>query len=217
MYYINFIDSGYHSESQLNRSGVACQHPLSNPPGFFKGDFMTQPYCPKRKIILNKDYALVPLTQGQFGIIDIEDIAFAKSHNWVAVKHATYYMTTTEKTHKKYYHRLIMNCPPGKQIDHINHDGLDNRKINLRITDASQNSRNTRKTFRLTTSKFKGVYWDKSRKLWAATIRINYKHKTIGRFKNEIEAAKAYDKKAKELFGEYSCLNFFYKEAGHDK
>ena len=69
-------------------------------------------------------------------------------------------------------HRLIMKDPLNKQIDHINHDGLDNRKCNLRICNSSQNNSNRRPS-KKGTSKYKGVSWNQKDKAWGVTICKN--------------------------------------------
>ena len=95
-----------------------------------------------------------------------------------------------------------------KIVDHINRNKLDNRKENLRIVTPSQNSQN--KVGRTTgSSKFKGVYKHKHRSSWSAYITLNQKRMRLGTFHDEIEAAKAYNQKAAELFGDYCLLNTF--------
>ena len=114
----------------------------------------------------------------------------------------------------KLFHRLIMEIHHPElrnnlelQVDHINGNRLDNRKENLRLATPQQNQMN-RKSHRNSTSKYKGVSWDKSRNKWRALIMIDNKYKHIGRYQDEREAALAYDKAARELFGEYAHLNF---------
>lgn len=103
-------------------------------------------------------------------------------------------------------HRLILGLTDPKiQVDHINHNGLDNRRANLRIASPSQNSWNTRP--RGGTSRFKGVRLDHRRNVWTAQIGFQKKQIFIGVFKNEIDAAKAYNLKAVELFGERAYAN----------
>lgn len=107
-----------------------------------------------------------------------------------------------------YLHRLIMNQPEGMQVDHINGNKLDNRKQNLRICSNQQNNRNT-KSRKGSTSKFKGVSWDNTNKKWMSQISLGGgKHVRMGRFVNEIDAAKAYDEKAKIYHGQFAYLNF---------
>jgi len=93
-----------------------------------------------------------------------------------------------------------------KAVDHINHNILDNRKSNLRLCTIQKNSFNRRKTGQ--TSKYKGIYFDKSHSKFKSQIKFNKKTYNLGRYYSEIEAARAYDAKAKELFKEFACLNF---------
>jgi hypothetical protein len=151
----------------------------------------------------------INLTQSQIALVDDEDYEKVKSHKWCAVKSCkTYYaLTSTFKNGKSVsmkMHRFLIgreDC----EIDHINRIGTDNRRENLRICNSSQNKMNS--SPRIGTSACKGVHLDSSRKLWIAKIQKDYKSIFIGRFKNEIEAANSYDKKAKELFGEFAYLN----------
>ena len=100
-------------------------------------------------------------------------------------------------------HRLIMGNPRGKEIDHINRDRLDNRRVNLRICSRTENSRNS--AFNNTISGFKGVH--KSKKRWQAHIRIGGKLIHLGLFLKIEDAAKKYDETAKKYFGEFACTN----------
>lgn len=104
-------------------------------------------------------------------------------------------------------HRLIMNAPDGVHVDHINGDGLDNRRENLRIATAQQNSANSRKPRGCLTSKFKGVAWHKNAGKWRAYIAVNRGQRHLGLYDDEIEAARAYDAKAREVWGEFANLN----------
>lgn len=105
-----------------------------------------------------------------------------------------------------YLHCLIKPHPEGKVTDHINGNKLDCRGENLRVCTRHQNNFNKFKRIGRT-SKYKGVYWQDLISKWRARIQFNYKMYHIGVFKNEIEAAKAYNLKAQELFGEFANLN----------
>ena len=103
-------------------------------------------------------------------------------------------------------HRLLMGEQEGKVIDHINGNGLDNRRCNLRFATYSQNFANSRS--RHGSSKYKGVTLRKTSGSWQAAIQVNKKSYYLGNFRSEIEAAKAYDKEALRVWGEYARLNF---------
>jgi len=155
---------------------------------------------------------LVPLSRGKFAIIDIEDRDSVLRHNWFAVKHKNTFYTKrngrdSNRNKKMYYmHREILKATCG-MVDHINGNGLDNRKCNLRVCNNRQNQQN-RRPQRLSTSQYKGVNWDSINSQWKSRICFNGKQIHIGRFDSEQEAARAYDIKAKELFGEFARLNF---------
>jgi len=162
----------------------------------------------KREIIEFHYTALIPLTKGHFAFIDIEDIAIVNRLSWSVsdrgkLKYARCYLN------KKivYLHRYLLDAPKGYDVDHINGDGLDNRRENLRLCTRSQNIANSRKLAR-GTSKYKGVCFDKEHRLWMARIKKDWKYIYLGRFANEANAAKAYDKKAVEIFGEFANTNF---------
>ena len=102
-------------------------------------------------------------------------------------------------------HGLIMPAPDGQFVDHINGNGLDNRRENLRLVTHQQNSFNQK--HHGGSSKFKGVSIDRISGSWRAYITVDGKRKHLGRHGTEIDAAKAYDMAAKEFFGEYAKLN----------
>lgn len=107
--------------------------------------------------------------------------------------------------------RLIMNCPKGMVVDHINGNRLDNRKKNLRICTQNQNTKNRVKSPR-NKSGFKGVHFFKSKyplqKPWVAEIVVDRKRISLGYFKTKEEAARAYDIAAEKHFGEFAKFNF---------
>jgi hypothetical protein len=113
-----------------------------------------------------------------------------------------------KRTKRVYIHREIMKPRKSKLVDHRNNDGLDNRRANLRLATHSQNMQNRGKTKIKTTSRFIGVHLDKKSCSWK--VQINYQGKVlyIGRFDNEIDAAKAYDKAARKYHKEFARLNF---------
>lgn len=111
---------------------------------------------------------------------------------------------------------LIMQPPPGKEVDHKNHNGLDNRRENLRVATRQQQMWNTR-THHDTASGFKGVLYRhdlapgnvrNTRRLWMAYIRMNGKRQSLGHYEDPESAARAHDAAARELHGEFAYLNF---------
>ncbi len=157
----------------------------------------------------------IPLTQGLFALVDGEDLERISEHKWYANKIGnTYYaMRNTSKQKDKermvLMHREVLGLSYGDKrlSDHKNCNGLDNRKQNLRLCTHSQNHQNQKKKIN-TNNKYKGTSWQNRRKKWRARIQFNRKEIHLGCFDDEIEAAKAYDKAAKELFGEFAKTNF---------
>lgn len=147
------------------------------------------------------------LSQGKFALVDNRDFNWLNQWRWhyLSVGYAARRVYPGRKY--IYMHRLIMGeSDHDREIDHINRNGLDNRRSNLRVVNRSFNMANTglRST---NTSGAKGVYWDKSRDKWTAEITVNYKKKYLGRFNDKNDAALAYDVAAKRYFGQSAFLN----------
>ena len=159
------------------------------------------------------DIMAIPLTRGLYALVDGEDYEELSKHKWCAVKHGKNYYAVRGKTigNKKlksiYMHQQILNTKKGDEIDHHNRCGLDNRKNNIRFCTRAQNNQN-RTPSKNKSSKYKGVHWSKQHKKWRPRIYINKKQICFGLFDCEIEAAKMYDIKAKELFKEFANTNF---------
>lgn len=136
--------------------------------------------------------------------IDDEDFPIVLAHTW----HISYYgyVATHVNGIAVTLHKLIMNTPTGMDTDHVNGNKLDNTKFNLRICTRSQNNCNQKPQIGRT-SQYKGVCWFKWTSKWRAYIMINKKRIHLGYFKNEEEAAIAYNVAAVELYGEYARLN----------
>ncbi len=156
---------------------------------------------------------LIPLTQGKFAIVDDGDYEFLIQWKWkysnhgYAVRNHHIGMVDGKRIQKRIYmHRLIIGALSGQYTDHINGEVLDNRRCNLRICTNQQNAANSKKWSIATSSKYKGVSWDKVNKKWTAQIG-GEERKHLGRFSSEIEAAKAYNKAALERHGEFAMLN----------
>jgi hypothetical protein len=167
-----------------------------------------------RQFKFGYSYRKIPLGEGRFAIVEPADYYWLNNFQWYAdgKDDLIYALRTVISPHKKTkkvrMHREIMNAPVGLLVDHRNGNGLDNRRANLRLATSSQNSCNCRKDKSKTSSRFRGVYFDKSMHRWVARIRHQAKRIRLGGFYNEITAAKAYDTAAKKYHGEFARLNF---------
>lgn len=152
----------------------------------------------------------IPLTQGKFALVDDEDYEWLSQWKWCADKgRNTYYASRNDNENKRQttirMHREL--CQSEEDVDHIDGDGLNNQKRNLRSCSSGQNSYNQRKS-KNNTSGFKGVSWDKEKKKWAAYINFQRKKIHLGYFEDKIDASKSYDNAAIKYFGEFASLNF---------
>jgi hypothetical protein len=151
------------------------------------------------------------LKRGQIALVDDEDYERVNKLKWYAEKrrntfYARAYNPITRKPIRM--HRFILNPKNNERIDHINNNGLDGRRCNMRIATNAQNLMNVAKRLNGSSSKYKGVYWYKRYNKWGSHIGVDGKTIHLGFFINEIDAAHAYDNAAKRLFGGYAWLNF---------
>lgn len=155
-------------------------------------------------VIQPENYKIINLGNDLICIVDNEDYDKLKNINWYSMKGYGW-----SKKHGS-MHGFIMNVPFGKIVDHINGNILDNRKSNLRICAQSDNCKNrSGKKKGIKHSKYKGVTWDKSLNKLVSQIGSDGVNYYIGNFSSEIEAAKAYDKKAIELHKEFARINTY--------
>lgn len=141
-------------------------------------------------------------------LYDHDDAAFIESRRWnihasasvVGLYYARLSSTQADGARDQYMHAMLMGRT---LVDHINHNGLDNRRANLRLVTKAQNAANSRNR-RDSRSGLKGVSWRPHAGKWAAKI----KHQHLGYFTSAEEAALAYDAAALTEFGEFACLNF---------
>jgi hypothetical protein len=166
----------------------------------------------------------VYLTRGMIAYVSPEDHDRVSALKWQAHKgKRTWYArhvcrvpstitdttSSTSKFKSTYLHRFITGEEdPDVKIDHRDGNGLNNTRPNLRSSTGKENSRNTRKPTSGTTSQYKGVCWDEAQKRWRAQINVEGKKRCLGRYKDELPAALAYDRAALDAFGEFAQINF---------
>lgn len=145
----------------------------------------------------------ISVGKGRVSIVDDEDFERVSQFNWVARKiQGKFYVMKM-----LWLHRVIMNAPDGVLVDHINGNPLDNRRSNLRLCTHKENMRNRGKS-KNNTSGFKGVSWNNQSNKWQAQIAVNKKTIPLGMFVEKEDAARAYDKAARELHGKFAKTNF---------
>lgn len=151
----------------------------------------------------------IPLCGGEVALIDEADHQLVRMHFW---HHRDGYAASNvinpdgTRTTMRMHRFLLGLTDPKVHIDHINGNGLDNRRSNLRVATPSQNSANRRKIANAT-SPYKGVYWQKNRR-WRAVLTVDRRHISLGMFDDPADAARAYDAAALEHFGPFARLNF---------
>lgn len=150
----------------------------------------------------------IKITRGLFTLVDDEDFEYLNQFKWhfsnpgYASKGKPY--INGQPQGQLLMHRLIMNCPDNKTVDHINHNKLNNRKENLRICTYHENRMNSSLQSNNKTG-FRGVYFYDGK--YTAQIKLDGKMYYLGRFATKEEAALVYNKKAKEFFGEFARMN----------
>jgi hypothetical protein len=151
------------------------------------------------------DVRHIALTKGKFAIVDAADYEWLNQYRWNAFESGgKFYARRSVPGGTILMHRAIMQTPPGMVVDHIDRNGLHNRRANMRNCTPQQNEHN--KPPRGARSRFKGVYPHGDK--WQAVIKHQGERFYLGIFDNETEAAHARDAKAKELQGPFAYLNF---------
>jgi hypothetical protein len=157
--------------------------------------------------------AIVPLAGGLEAIVDEDDLEMLSGFKWkpLRLSHDTYAVSsfvTNGRHHTIYMHRMVMLPDPALDVDHVNMDGLDNRKDNLRACTRSENLHNSALRKNSTTG-YKGVSPIARRPgYWQVGLRIGEERVFVGEFDNPIKAAVAFDAVARERLGEFARLNF---------
>lgn len=155
----------------------------------------------------------IDLGKGHIAVIDDEDVELVKGYKWYAMKapHGKFYAAGWKHMPPGRYfvhlHRLIANAQPGEIIDNADRDTLNYRRSNLRRVTRQQNSFNMSPQRRLQKSMYKGVFQCPKTLRFRARIVFNGKRIYLGYHASEEDAARAYNTKAAELFGEFAYLN----------
>lgn len=152
----------------------------------------------------------IPLTKGFEAIVDDDDYLVWGYHKWCATvrAHTTYAIRQVYQGKMVYLHTAIANPPPGMVVDHINGNGLDNRRANLRVCTVKENGRSKRTPRVGKTSPYRGVCYTGGPNPWAAHIKVDGSTISLGGYRSERVAAVAYDVAARKHFGDFAVLNF---------
>lgn len=158
---------------------------------------------------VNAPYTILKTKKGDV-LIDVDDLDKVLSYNtWNISKRGDVvcYKESGPRDNRKRkvfkLHRIIMDAPTGKVVDHINRDPTDNRKINLRLCTQRENGKNLSKK-KNNTSGIVGVAWDKARNKWIAKIKVDYKSIHLGRYDNLLDAKAARKEAQTKYFGVFA-------------
>ena len=160
-----------------------------------------------------RDWAEVRLTRGKATMVDLADLPQVRESGlwyalrsgrgvWRVVRHVSVGSKSSAETLSRY----LLGAREGEQVDHRNHDSLDNRRDNLRLCTPGENLANRRKWDHCS-SRYKGVHWDRRRGMWKVEIRYQDTKRHLGYFDSEEEAASAYNAAAIDVWGEFAYIN----------
>lgn len=162
----------------------------------------------EKPIRIEADVAYIPLTKGYEAVIDSSDVGLAQGHSWYAAKcRDSVYAATTlypgeGKKERLYLHSLILDPPENFRVSHINSDGLNNRRQNLRVASREEIAQG-RRIRKASQSGFKSVTWDKAVKKWRAKIGVKGKTINLGSFDSPEAAHEAYKIASAKYHGDF--------------
>lgn len=151
----------------------------------------------------------IPLTQGYMAMVDDQDYEWLSQYKWrvdiddrvvYAVRHSAGRHASRKMIRM---HQAVLGTALGMETDHINGDGLDNRRASLRECSRQENSRNSRSRLG-SSSTYLGASWDRGKHKWRADIKVDGRTRYLGRFRTEAEAGSAYKTAAAITFGEFA-------------
>lgn len=151
--------------------------------------------------------ASIPLSKGMIALIDEADVPLVSGHAWSAGhERNSWYAMAWDSQRSVRMHRLILGLRPGDpHVDHVDTNGLNNQRANLRVASRAQNGMNRR--VQPHSSRFKGVSLFRRTGRWMASITVDGEQRYLGSFASEIDAADAYDAAAREAFGPFARTN----------
>lgn len=157
----------------------------------------------------------IPLSRGQFALVDDEDYGVLSQFTWYCegTRYAARDVKVAGRRFHLKMHRELLSVPYGdkRKVDHVNRDGLDNRRENLRVATQIQNGQNMeRRTYggRPRKAPYKGIWQRPAGGRWCAEIQIDGKKVRLGRYVDPRDAALAYDEAARKYFGPFARTNF---------
>lgn len=170
----------------------------------------------------NSNYRFITLHNNMRAKVSASDYEWLNKYHWTAVwgeTSQTWYATARIDGHNVKMHRLILKAKKGQIVDHQDFNGINNARDNIQIVSASVSRHRIRKP-RFSphggtpTSKYRGVSWQAATESWYAEITKEGKTYFLGRFDSEIDAAKAFNRKARQLYGKFAMLNKLPRKGG---
>lgn len=163
-----------------------------------------------RRLRYGYTFRRIKLTRGRYAIVDVEDFERLNQYKWQWSR-CGYAKRSVYKSGKQadtYMHTVVCPVPAGMVTDHANRNKLDNRKANLRPATRRQNVWNCSSKTENEKTRYHGISWRKDIKRWRVRLTISGRRQAFGCYTDEVEAAKAYDRLAKQYRGEFAVLNF---------